>query len=238
MGFLWHSRLEGRVQPVNVNDDRIAVIKVLLPKETFIIIQVYLPTSSYPTPMYSDYTDKLMDLYSELSEQGTVIIMGDFNSQIISDSKIMRDRERYTLRALSQNNLCVLTDRNHCAGPRFTFVPYGPYNNSFIDHVLVPELLLLDISICKDLEDAPLNVSRHLPILLTVTVNNIIQEINDSAEKLSRTVYQWKNAENRNNYATEVDNILESKHINYENINETHDTIVAALKTAAEKYLL
>ena len=237
VGFLWHSRLEGRVQPINVNDDRIAVIKVLLPKETFIIIQVYLPTSSYPTPMYRDYIDKLMDLYSELSEQGTVIIMGDFNSQIIIDSKIMRDRERYTLRALSQNNLCVLTDRNHCAGPRFTFVPYGPYNNSFIDHVLVPELLLLDISICKVLEDAPLNVSRHLPILLIVTVDNIAQEINDSAEKLGRTVYRWKNAENRNNYATEVDNILESKHINYENINENYDTIVAALKTAAEKYL-
>ena len=94
VGFLWHSRLEGHVQPVNVNDDRIAAIKVLLPKETFIIIQVYLPTFSYPIPLYRDYIDRLMDLYSELSEQGTVIIMGDFNSQINNDSNIMGDRER------------------------------------------------------------------------------------------------------------------------------------------------
>ena len=116
-------------------------------------------------------------------------------------------------------------------------MPYGPYNYSFIDHVLVPELLLLDITKCKVLEDAPLNVSRHLPVLLTVTVENIAQGINDSAAKLSRTVYEWKNADNRNNYATEVDNILSSKNINCDNINATHDTIVAALTTAAERYL-
>ena len=119
VGFIWKRLLNDKISVIDVDDDRIAVIKLFLPNEIIYLIQVYLPTITYRHEQFTNYIDKIIDLYSVYAYDGEVIILGDFNANIANYSPCVRARERYLREAISQLGLKVLTVTNSCSGPRF-----------------------------------------------------------------------------------------------------------------------
>ena len=63
VGFIWKKNLSDRIEKIDVDDDRITVLKMSLSYENYFFIQVYLPTSSYPYVLYTEYVDKLIDSF-------------------------------------------------------------------------------------------------------------------------------------------------------------------------------
>ena len=72
---------------IDTLDDRLAMIRVILPETSLFFIQVYLPTTSFPLDQFIEYVDKVFDLYNMHCSDGNVIITGDFNSRIANDTR-------------------------------------------------------------------------------------------------------------------------------------------------------
>ena len=60
VGFVWKRHLNDKISVIyDVDDDRIAVIKLLLPNENIFLIQVCLPTITYPHEQLQTMLTKL-----------------------------------------------------------------------------------------------------------------------------------------------------------------------------------
>ena len=83
VALLWHIKLDNKVSPIEIDDDRIIGIELLIDSiNSYFIFQVYLPCKNYAGSKYKDYIEKLENLVSTYSSRGTVFIMGDMNSEI------------------------------------------------------------------------------------------------------------------------------------------------------------
>ena len=101
VAILWHKKLDNKVTPLPIEEDRIIGVQIeIFPAEYIFVLQVYFPCSNYSIAEYRDVLDRLDNYINFYAERGTVIIMGDFNTNLIS-SKYHR---RLTLEA----KLCVL----------------------------------------------------------------------------------------------------------------------------------
>ena len=232
VGFVWKKTYSNNIEIIDVDDDRISVLRLSLPYENYFFIQVYLPTTSYPYAMYTEYVDKLMNLYAKYSNNGQVIILGDFNVGCANDNKKRSPRETYLLNAIVSINMKVLTDSDTCYGPRFTFVPYGPRKRTLIDHIIVPETLCSSVKSCCIIDDSPLNVSRHHPIIMNMGILNPHHEpVHNS---YTRTCYNWKFHTHQVEYNSCVSELLDSSEFDYTDVNRTFDTIVNCITAASE----
>ena len=69
---------------------------------------------------------------------------------------------------LDYHNLMSVNSQSNCLGAFSTFVSYGDFYESLIDHILVPDTGLDTVSYCEILDDDVLNVSRHRPIVCEI----------------------------------------------------------------------
>ena len=60
----------------------------------FFIFCVYLPGTNCNTELYNEYIDKLYSIYEEYSALGTVIFLGDFNTEISGTRYLARNGKR------------------------------------------------------------------------------------------------------------------------------------------------
>ena len=127
----------------------------------------------------------------------------------------------------------VLTDTNTCSGPRFYFVPYGPGNRSLIDHFIIYETFSKHIVSCASIDDSTLNVSRHHPIVVQLTVSQTSKNTYVH-EKYSRTRYNWKCQANNDSYKSYLSNILIEDNIDFNDVDSALDTIINCMSQAAE----
>ena len=65
---------------------------------------------------------------------------------------------------VSQNSLPM------CSGASASFVSYDDAYTSLIDHILLPVERIDTVISCKILDDHVLNVSRHRPIVCSISV--------------------------------------------------------------------
>ena len=101
-------QLDNIVSPINIDDDRIIGIEILLDAlNCYYIFQVYLPCKNYPGSEYKNYIDKLENLVSIYSSRGTVIIMGDMNSEIYNVNSMTNSRMYYLTIFFYHNLVCV-----------------------------------------------------------------------------------------------------------------------------------
>ena len=159
--------------------------------------------------------------------------MGDFNCRIANDTRKMNTREQYIINAINLYNLKILTNTDSCCGPRFTFTPYGNGSNTFIDHIVVSELLSSNVVNCCVLEDAPLNVSRHFPIVFSL---NAIKTFGNQLihQNYQRTIYNGKIDSEIERYSESVTDNPQNSDINFTDPNKAYDIIVNCLNKAAE----
>ena len=123
----------------------------------------------------------------------STVIIGHFNCQLTSNNHIInrRSRDTYASTLASSHNLKVVAPTS--SGTVHTFYPYTGGDRTVIDHVLVDETTFYDVQNFTIKEDEPLNVSRHLPLLLTLRVNTNKSADNTTSHTraFTRINYRW-----------------------------------------------
>ena len=124
VAILWHLKHDRFVTPLIIDDNRIVGIQFeVAPNQFVYILQVYLPCSNHPIEHYRNYIDKLCNLWSLYSENGTVIFMGDFNAKVNQLVKgNLRNRDLSLLQFLNDANLVAANTLPICSGATSSFV--------------------------------------------------------------------------------------------------------------------
>ena len=103
---------------------------------------------------------------------GVVVVMGDFNAHLQGNVfiKPADDRGRYLIDMMDSFNLVSQNSLSMYSGASASFVPYDVAYTSLIDHILLPVERIETVISCKILDDHVLNVSRHRPIVYSISV--------------------------------------------------------------------
>ena len=121
-----------------IDDNRIVGTQFEVSPNQFVyILQVYMPCSNHPIEFYRNYVDKLFNLWSLYSENGTVIFIGDFNAKVNHLVKgNLRNRDLTFLQFLNDANLVAANTLPICSGATTSFVSYDGKCESLIDFIL------------------------------------------------------------------------------------------------------
>ena len=109
-----------------------------------------------------------------------------------------------------------------------------------IDHVLIDQTTFYDVQNFTIKDDAPLNVSRHLPLLLTLRVNTNQSADNATSHTraFTRINYRWNTPLELRIYERALyASISHVKHRDTQDINARYNHIVKCLSSAAETTL-
>ena len=190
VALLWHKSIDQYVQTLHMDSDRLIAIKLCLPCLSIVVIQVYMPSANHSIQTFKDVIDKLSDTIAIYKEESISLVMGDFNVQYCSRNAYsdMRSRQNYTK---NTHGLTVITDAETCNDPAFTFIPYTDASPTRIDHIRTDNYVESLVQQCSVLEDAPLNVSRHLPVYFSLQTNSDIST-GSLSEQFLKLNYAWK----------------------------------------------
>lgn len=93
VAILWHKRLDMRVTPLPLDDDRIIGIQVQIQPDLYMFVfQLYLPCSNHSIESFRRYIDKLYNLWFMYRESGIPIFIGDVNTDVKTDSSSTREQ--------------------------------------------------------------------------------------------------------------------------------------------------
>ena len=179
VALLWHKRLDSLITPLSFEDDRIIGLQLEISPALYIyIFQVYLPCSNHPIAKFRENIDKLGNLLGLYAEKGLVLIMGDFNTNMLTNQSmhVQNNRTRILAEFLSRNNLVSVNTLDFCTGARSSFVSYDNISETLIDHILFPIENVQLLNSCEICEDDALNVSRHRPIMTKLCIPNLDPE--------------------------------------------------------------
>ena len=235
VALLWHRRLDRYITIVESDSDRIAALKITAHGFTWFVIQIYLPCSSEPIEKFKSEVDKLNDVLALVQQGEQVIIMGDCNVRIDHTVIIHNTREAYIAKMINNHSLFVVTRSDICTGSNYSFHPGANNSPSLIDHILVDENTISSIRKCNIIEDAPLNISRHLPILLCLNLIDTIPVIHDTMLQHKKHHYKWSSLIHRDNYCTDVTARFNNTNIDFRDLNWAYDLIVSGLISSSEK---
>ena len=92
----------------------------------FYVFAVYLPSTNHNINEFTEYVDKLYNLYLEYSSMGTVIFLGDINAEISGTRYNARpgNRQQIMNDFLETTGLYSPVSDTICKGPLYTFSPY------------------------------------------------------------------------------------------------------------------
>ena len=128
----------------------------------FSILNVYLPNPQ--SPFYIHYHDMLVYIESSIAERqhagDIIIVMGDLNNRVSclpsimrngnkyfrdSDSTVTSSTAPYLLSLFDAHDLLILTGVLMPASPTFN----GPQGKSEIDHIVIPDHLLHNVTLLE-----------------------------------------------------------------------------------------
>lgn len=157
---------------INIDSDRILGIEAYLPDgQRIFIFSIYLPTASQPINNFQEHVNLIHELYSVYSQEGLVILMGDFNAKIHGPRYDFEhdERSRYLETVIDDINVFSVNCSNICTGPMFTFQGYENGPTTMIDHILLPCDTADSVINTKIINDHGMNVSDHHPIICTIS---------------------------------------------------------------------
>ena len=181
VSILWHKSLDSIVQTVDINCDRIVAVKLCLQYCSILLVQVYLPASGHSIDIFKDTVDRLSDCLQHNARFHQIQTQNYYD---------MRTRDAYVCRFADNYNHTALTESEVFTGPRYTFVQYNNAPASRIKHILVDERLVPVVHKCSVVDDAPLNVSRHLPVHACVKVNITPRSTDSLCEPFSKICFR------------------------------------------------
>ena len=210
VSILWHKSLDSIVQTVDINCDSETVFTIFFHTTRPSVLVLHLVIQlTYLKILLTDYQTTLQ----HMCKTPNVIVMGDFNARFhqiqTQNYSGMRTRDAYVCRFADNYNHTALPESEVCTGPRFTFVPYNNAPASRINHILVDEHLVPVVHKCSVVDDAPLNVSRHLPVHACVKVNITPRSTDSLCEPFSKVCFRWNNPRQLQSYEHQVSEILQ-----------------------------
>lgn len=134
VALLWHRALNNFVTPLDIDSDRICGIQYRVNERLSIyILQVYTPCNNYTISVYREFIYYLHAVASTYSQNGLLILIGDFNAHL-QGRKIIKNTNvsgRYLLEFMHNNNLLSINTLPTCVGASSSFLSYGGASSSF-----------------------------------------------------------------------------------------------------------
>lgn len=185
VAILWNRKYDNYIVPLSIDSDFVVGIQLQLSPQYYVyIFQVYLPCTNHSVQTYIDCITFLYDLYYQYSDQGLTVFLGDFNARA---NRVDVSRDRYLTNFIVDCNLCAINCLPMCHGPGNTFVTYDDLYTSMIDYVLLP-IECTDLVVhCEIADDHCLNVSRHRPILCSISCHTLSSE-----SQIRKSSTNWK----------------------------------------------
>ena len=203
-------------------------------------LQIYAPCSSHSINTYREFIDLLHVVISMYSNNGIVLMIGDFNAHLQGKRFIKNTdvRGRTLLDLMHRHNLIAINTLPNCTGADFSFCSYGDLYESLFDHILLPSERLDTVLSCEILEDDVLNVSRHLPVVCSVSIPTA--NLNTSTFDFpSHIKWEKLDSEKKLSYSTNLGTLL-LKHSDrdglncHDSLNMTYSHIVDSILKASE----
>ena len=142
--IMWQAGINHQITILHdVGDaNKIGVKIVNATGNSMFVFNVYLPSVNHNYQTYQHCLNTFSNIYEYYKYQGSVIIVGDFNTGIntrscrsIPNTNGDRRRSRDLETFMVQNNLCSLITHEMCTGPKTTYNPvYGA--GTQIDHII------------------------------------------------------------------------------------------------------
>lgn len=104
-------------------------------------------------------------------------------------------------------DLVAITETESCTGAPHTFYPYNDASPTRIDHILLDPALVQTVVSCCVISDAPLNVSRHLPVFVHLSIN-IHPTSQLTSSMFCRTIYKFNKSHALTDYKTTLTGLL------------------------------
>ncbi|XP_060064698.1 uncharacterized protein LOC132545047 [Ylistrum balloti] len=213
VALMWRKRLSDMTVVIDSDDDRIAIIKVVMEDTVFYVVQVYFPTMRYGMDLFRSYVDKLDELYTRLSADGLVIFIGDFNAPL-SGPRVSTGPNPQGIALqhfLDLNQLTAVNTLFTCLGPVNSYVHGDDTACSLVDYVMVDSGKIDLVTECKTSDDSFLDVSNHRAIFFVIRTPEGVLHNSNSANTLERTSFKWITAGNNRNtdvYRNTVERLL------------------------------
>ena len=175
-------------------------------------------------PSYREFIDLLHVVISMYSQNGLVLVMGDFNAYL-QDKRFIKNtdvRGKCLLDLMRIHTLLAINTLPTCTGATSSFVSYGDLYESLIDHILLPVERLDTALSCEILEDHVLNVSRHLPVGCSVCIPSANLDVNNF-EFPSHVKLDKLNEELKQSYQSDLE-VLLIQNVNVEGLT-CHETL-------------
>ena len=243
VALLWHKSMSTCISSLDIDSDRICGIQLTWSNVCFYIIQVYAPSSNHALHSFKDFIDLLHSVISLYSDNGTVIVMGDFNAHLQSKTFIKPNdvRGNYLNDMLDYHNLLAVSTLPLCTGATASFVSYGDAHRSLIDHILIPDVKLDSVIHCEITDDHVLNVSRHRPVSCILSLADMaFQTLNGS----NKSHIKWKNLNEitLQMYSTKLDIALSNIDCSdiadiHQRIDQRHKNIVSCIQDISDNVL-
>ena len=148
VALLWKCTIDDFVTPLeNIESDRIVGIRCDFDNcDPLFILSVYLPSSNSTIDEFKEYLNFLWAFYDSLSDNGHVLVLGDFNGDL-GDS--LGDKGKYPpnqrgsqpLDFTNYFNLCPENLLSKCDGPLKTYISDCGRHRSTLDYIFAPNCL-------------------------------------------------------------------------------------------------
>ncbi len=244
VSILWNIKLTSAIKLIDCDSDRLIAISIQLENRlSLTIIGVYLPDSHYGLDAYKDCLDKVKDMYFTYCDFSEVIILGDFNGQILGPSsvqEILVPRHKELQEAVVTMELVSAVTLGQCKGPGYTFNAFAGGPRTVIDHICLKHTKVDLIQQCTVLEENSENLSDHLPVVIKLNLSplNVTEEDNNYPK------YQWKkisSEQRRKGYSLDVNQQLADLILpeieNEQDIEEYYKCLIDTMLISSNKHV-
>ena len=154
---------------------------------------MYLPSTDHPASEYSDYLLDLESTISSFQACGSTLVAGDFNAHLghlgCNRNNDSPNEAGHMLFDVIERCDLYVTSQSALANGVCYIYAQGPHRTT-VDYCLLDSGYAHLIDNCTTLMPAALNLSDHLPIVITLNVNTIQGSCHDSPLRLN-----WQLAE-------------------------------------------
>ena len=243
--FLYKNDIVKKVDIIH-EDEHILAIKSNIGSETVVLIGIYL-TAYHDNTSIEKYTFELNTLTSIINqfiEEAEIIMFGDFQSfpsntyDLCNRVSTVRNPLSMKLSNFLSENCLQFLDVTKGSGPTYTYHHSTLNHSSYIDHVaLLEHSKYINNSSCGVVHPELTNTGDHLPVKITIQINNDTQDHN-SAIKTNKSIPRrlWKNNRFIQLYQEEINNAFSEKTFDAEQIDKEidwlHKTILSCSQVA------
>lgn len=208
VAIMWKSNINHQITKLHdVGDTNVIGVKVV--NETgnsIFIFNVYLPSVNHDYETFQHCVNTMSNIYEYFKHQGSVIIVGDFNTSINIGTRSVPNQHSDRRRSMEienfilQNNLCSLVTHEMCKGPKTTY-SHVSCTGTQIDHIIIENDEIDNIISCWVHDDHTLNTSDHNALSVQISYRSYVFKSH------ARKTYKWQNADT-STYADTLDKTL------------------------------